>query len=141
MILSGLVLGSKWGAISQLQYLALGASGLPIFANLTNGPAVLFGPSGGYIFGFVLGAFVSGWVLETLSSKSKTAAWVGGMAGIIAIYLFGATWLSAYVGPAGAWKLGVIPFIGIDIVKAAAASSLCKGGRTIFGMLGAGNGL
>ncbi len=47
VLLSGLVLGSRWGAISQMQYLALGAMGFPVFAGLSGGPTAFFGPFGG----------------------------------------------------------------------------------------------
>lgn len=144
VILSGLVLGSRWGAICQLQYLAMGAMGLPVFAEFKGGPMAFVGPTGGYLLGFVLAAFVAGWVFERLDGR-KIAAWCGGIAGIMAIYLFGAMWLSVWLSVAGgqsasaaihnAWVLGIVPFIGVDILKAAAASSLAMGGSWGLGQL------
>lgn len=130
VLLSGMMLGRKWGAISQAQYLALGAMGLPIFHNFTGGPLVLAGPTGGYLFGFVFGAYASGWVFEQLRARTAFAAWIGSAAGIGAIYLFGASWLSVWVRSTsfvGALQLGVIPFIGIDLMKAAIAASIVAG--------------
>jgi len=145
VILSGLVLGSRWGAISQIQYLAIGAIGLPVFANWTGGPAAFVGPSGGYLFGFVVGAFATGWVFERLGGRSSLASWAGGIAGIAGIYLPGACWLAIWLGitggqPAqaclrGAWQFGIVPFIGIDLLKAAAASGLALGGRSGRGLI------
>jgi len=132
-ILSGLVLGSRWGAISQIQYLALGAAGAPVFANWSGGPAAFAGPSGGYLIGFVFGAYAAGWVFEHLR-KTNLAAWAGGLSGIAAIYLPGALWLAVWLTVTtshpftacipSAVTMGIVPFIGVDILKAAAAASL-----------------
>jgi len=134
-ILSGLALGSRWGAISQIQYLALGAAGAPVFANWTGGPAAFVGPSGGYLIGFVFGAYAAGWVFERLR-KTNFAAWTGGFAGIAAIYLLGASWLLVWLTVTTARPItaciplavqwGIVPFIGVDIIKAAAASALAN---------------
>jgi len=139
VILSGLVLGSKWGAISQLEYLAMGAMGLPLFANWTGGPAAFVGPSGGYLIGFVAGAFAAGWVFERLEGRTNLAAWPAGIAAIVGIYLFGASWLAVWLGIAagkpfgacvqGAWQLGIVPFIGVDLLKTAVAAGLVTGGH------------
>ncbi len=145
VILSGLVLGSRWGAISQLQYLAAGAMGLPVFANWMGGPAAFVGPSGGYLVGFVLGAFAAGWIFEQLGGRTSLAALVGGIAGIAAIYLPGALWLAVWMGTAsgqpteacvrGAWQLGIVPFIAVDLLKAALASAVALGGRSGRGLI------
>lgn len=145
VILSGLVLGSRWGAISQLQYLAIGAMGMPVFANWTGGPMAFAGPSAGYLFGFVLGAFAAGWVFERLGGRGGLAAFTGGIAGMAGIYLLGAPWLAVWLGIVsaqpldacvrGAWQLGIVPFIGVDLLKAAAASGLALGGRSGRGLI------
>lgn len=138
VILSGLVLGSRWGALSQLQYLAMGAMGLPVFAEWKSGPIAFAGPTAGYLIGFVLGAFLAGWVFERLQSRPKIASWCGGIGGIAGIYLFGASWLAVWLAVASrtpvhacigsAWQLGIVPFIGIDLLKAALASAIVLGG-------------
>ena len=135
-LLSGLVLGSKWGAISQIQYLALGAAGAPVFANWTGGPAAFVGPSGGYLIGFVFGAYVAGWVFECSKARTNLAAWAGGFGGIAAIYLLGASWLLVWLTVttsrpiiaciSSAVTLGIVPFIGVDLIKAAAAAALAR---------------
>ena len=151
VILSGLVLGSRWGAVSQIQYIILGTLGMPVFSGFTAGPMALVGPSGGYIFGFVLGAFVTGLVFEHLKKKTWSALWVAGIAGMVGVYILGASWLAVWLRFAGgkqwsdcffsAWQLGIVPFIGIDILKALAASSLALGGRYGRGLLQAGRNL
>lgn len=136
VILAGLVLGSRWGAISQLQYLAIGAMGLPVFAGFKGGPMSFAGPTGGYLLGFVLGAFVTGWVFERLGGR-KTAAWCGGIAGIAAIHFMGASWLAVWMSALNGQivslhsvlAMGVAPFVCADLLKAGAASAIALGGR------------
>ena len=145
VLLSGLVLGSRLGALSQISYLAMGAMGLPVFAGFTGGPVAFAGPTGGYLIGFVIGAFAAGWVFERLGGHTKLAAWAGGIAGILGIYLPGALWLAVWIGLTGqrsleacilgAWQLGIVPFIGLDILKAAAASTLALGGHSGYGLI------
>lgn len=138
VILSGLVLGSRWGAISQMQYLALGALGMPIFAQWNGGPAAFFGPTAGYLVGFVPAAFVAGMVFEKLGSRSRSGAWVAGIAGVCAIYACGAAWLSVWMALftsaqltlKSVWAMGVAPFIGVDLLKAFIASGIATAGRS-----------
>src|SRR4051812_4544510 len=57
----GAALGWRLGALSLVFYIAEGAAGLPVFAEFKAGPAVILGPTGGYIVGFVIAAAVTGW--------------------------------------------------------------------------------
>jgi biotin transport system substrate-specific component len=137
VLLSGLVLGRKLGAISQIQYLLLGLAGAPVFYGFIGGPAALLGPSGGYLPGFVLGAYVTGMMWERSRSRSTMAAVTAGAAGTVFIYAVGVIWLSVYLtafkGESMAWKAwlyGVAPFIGVDAVKAVAAALVVTGRRS-----------
>lgn len=131
VVLSGLVLGSRWGAISQIQYLAMGLSGLPVFSHGQSGPLAFAGPTGGYLFGFVFGAFVTGWIYERLRGH-VASTWIAGIGGMMTVYVIGVCWLATWIGLTSsksvvscihtAWYLGVLPFIGIDLVKIAVAS-------------------
>ncbi len=67
--LTGLILGSKKGLISILIYLLLGSIGLPVFAQMSGGLGILMGPTGGFLLGCPLMAFVVGYVSERSSSK------------------------------------------------------------------------
>ena len=60
MALCGLVLGKKYGTLSTVLYVLLGLVGVPVYAGMTAGPGVLFGVTGGYIFGFILMTFFCG---------------------------------------------------------------------------------
>ncbi len=136
VLLSGLVLGPAWGPASQLMYLAMGACGAPFFAAPPHaGPLVLFGPTGGYLWGFVLASAVTGWMAARGKERSYGGARralvlalaCGG--GIAAVYLTGASWLGAWLGVSGkspllAFNLGVKPFVFIDIMKAMTAAAM-----------------
>ena len=60
VLLSGILLGAKFGAISQLVYVLLGSVGVPVFAGWTGGIGITLGVTGGYIIGYILMAFVAG---------------------------------------------------------------------------------
>ncbi len=143
VLLSGLVLGSRWGAVSQMQYLALGALGLPMFAGWSGGPAAFLSASGGYLIGFVPAAYITGWIFESTKSRSRTGAWLAGMTGVCAIHLFGASWLSVWLAMftssdvtlRAVWLAGVAPFIGVDLLKALAASGLAVGSRAGYDLI------
>ena len=64
-----LLLGGRRGSIAVAVYIALGAIGLPVFSGFAGGIGKLMGPSGGYIFGFMLTALCY-WLCERLSAKS-----------------------------------------------------------------------
>lgn len=136
VLLSGLVLGPVWGPASQAMYLIMGACGAPFFAAPPHaGPAVLFGPTGGYLWGFILASAAAGWIADRNGFKEDRSARralnlaLACAAGIAAIYLAGASWLGTWLGingksPLLAYRLGIRPFILIDILKAAMAAAL-----------------
>jgi len=135
VVLSGLFLGSRMGMLSQLEYLAAGLAGAPVFAHFSSGPAAICGPSGGYIPGFVLGAFTTGFFYER-SRGDFVSAFTAGMAGTAAIYICGAGWLAIWLSADGwgaerfgALLLGIAPFIGVDTVKVTLASMIAAGFR------------
>ncbi|MEW6228255.1 MAG: biotin transporter BioY [Bacillota bacterium] len=131
VLLSGIVLGGKLGAISQAMYVALGAAGLPVFAGGHAGPGVLVGPTGGYLLGFVFAPLavstVARW--EGLGRAwSGVKDFVGTLLGVTVIYAFGAVQLAlvANLAPSQAISLGVLPFIAGDIVKAVLATWVAR---------------
>ncbi len=133
VLLAGLVLGPRGGAISQLAYLAAVAAGLPLDARGL-GPAALLGPTGGYLLGFAPAAFVTGWLAERLHTMGAWGgSFIAALAGVAVIYACGVAWLAPGVGSLGAaWTLGAAPFILIDLGKALVAAAVASGGRTLF---------
>lgn len=130
VLLAGALLGARLGFVSQVQYLAAGAAGLPVFAH-GGGPAALLGPTGGYLIGFPLAAAVTGALCVRLGQRGRIGTFAGCLSGVAVIYVFGAAWYagwSAVIG-SGAGLLGVLaqsvfPFAAIDAAKAAAAAAV-----------------
>jgi biotin transport system substrate-specific component len=145
VLLSGLVLGSKLGAISQMEYLALGFAGAPVFAQGKSGLIALLGPTGGYLIGFVLGAYIVGLIAESVARPSRMRFFIAGLVGVVGIYLCGALWLASWFSMskgtnwvselATAWQLGVLPFLLVDAGKAIVASGVTLSGRALAALL------
>lgn len=128
VMLAGLLLGAKKGAVSQLVYLLLGLSGLPVYAGGTSGLNVLAGPTGGFIWGFILGAYVCGKLAEKNRRASFfTMAGAAFLGGVVAVYLPGcwqlATVTSLALPEAAAMML---PFLPGDMVKVLLAAVLAQ---------------
>lgn len=134
-VLAGLVLGSRMGALSQAQYLAMGLAGAPVFTYPPfGGPAMLLSPSFGYIPGFILGAFVAGLSWEKLGRKGMKNAVISAAFGAAAIYMTGVPWLAGYlmattgqsasVCVGQAWLTGFAPFVGAEAFKISAAAMI-----------------
>lgn len=106
------LLGGKWGTVSILIYLLLGAVGLPVFSGFRGGPGILFGVTGGYLWGFLF----SGLAYRALERLGRLPAMVAGMA---ACYLCGSLWFWMYAG--GGLELillrCVVPYLIPDALK------------------------
>jgi biotin transport system substrate-specific component len=120
----GAALGRWRGAAAVLAYLAEGAAGLPVFAGASAGPAVLVGPTGGYLFGFVLGAWLCGYLAERGWDRTVGRTTAAMVLGNVVIFAVALPWLSRYVGAANVWTLGFWPFIPGDVVKIGLAAAL-----------------
>jgi biotin transport system substrate-specific component len=134
VVLSGLVLGARGGALAQIAYLSLIAVGSPFDARGL-GPVAFFGPTGGYLIGFVPAALATGWLAERFPWRSWWGNFVAAMAGMLVIYLAGASWLAVYLGSwQKAWLGGVVPFILLDLGKAAVAAAVSESGKLFLGV-------
>lgn len=121
------LLGSKGATISTLVYLLLGAVGLPVFSGFQGGLAKLAGPTGGYLVGFLLVAFLGGLFVE--KSKRNVLISIAGMiVGTALLYLLGTAWFVFQTGsePGHALSLCVYPFIPFDLGKIVLASLFGK---------------
>lgn len=112
------VLGMKRGTISVLIYILLGLVGLPIFSGFTGGAAKLFGPTGGYIVGYIFMALICGLFIDKWSDN-LILSFLGMILGTAVCYLFGTVWLAyqASMSLTQALWAGVIPYIPADLVK------------------------
>ena len=136
VLLSGLVLGPRLGAASQVLYLAAGIAGLPVFAAsavLPPGAWRLLGPTGGYLLSYPLAAFVAG-ALARRGFDRRYLTSIAAMAlGLVVIYTGGTLWLAyaavgrTAIGFASAFAVGVAPFVIADVVKLAAAAGIVPG--------------
>ncbi len=130
VLLSGFLLGKKLGALSQVAYIAMGLIGFPVFTTGGGIQSVLT-PTFGYILGFVPMAWCAGWLTE--GERPGFARHIlAGAVSVAVLYIAGASFLllnmSMIVGkPVGvvrAIQVGVLPFVGIDAVKAIVAASI-----------------
>jgi biotin transport system substrate-specific component len=131
VLLAGLVLGPRDGALSQLAYLGAITAGLPLDARML-GPAVWATPTAGYLVGFIAGAYACGWVAERARGRLGGAEYLAGGAGILVLYATGTLWLTAFFfhgNLALGLAAGVAPFIVIDVLKAILAAGLSSLGR------------
>lgn len=124
VILCGLVLGPKIGALAVIEYLLAGYAGLPVFSGLGSGAKFILGPTGGYLLGFVGSAYITGYLSHMSPKTNDKQRVLSGFAGVLVIYIAGAGWLRFWLALTGAgfggwtaWALGIAPFIGIDAVK------------------------
>lgn len=124
VFLCGALLRKGAAFFSQLCYLLLGAIGVPVFAQFSGGPSVLFGVTGGYLMAYP----VMAWLVALLIEKGgKGSFWkrVGAMAAaLIPCYLFGTAWFAVYLHKsfAQAAMAACLPFIPFDLTKALVAS-------------------
>jgi biotin transport system substrate-specific component len=124
VLLVGSALGPRRGAAAALAYLAEGSWGLPVFAGGAAGLHVLAGPTGGYLAGFVLGAYLCGALAERGFDRNPVTTVTSMALGNVGILLPGLLWLSRFVGPDHALRLGLYPFLPGDLVKIALAAGI-----------------
>ena len=124
VFLAGAMLGSCLGMSAVLLYIIVGFLGAPLFANSGAGIFYLFGPTGGYLIGFILTAGLVGYLTATLKSKNIFLYFGIMLAGVLVIYGAGGLWLA--LGYHWPFKeivfLGILPFVGPDILKALGAA-------------------
>jgi len=128
--------GSRRGSATVLAYLAEGAAGMPVFANGMGGAHVLVGPTGGYLIGFVLAAFLVGWLAEKGWDRRIVTTIIAMIFGNLVIYAVGVTWLGAMIGYNQAFTFGLRPFIPGDLVKILVATALLPAGWKLLGKSG-----
>jgi biotin transport system substrate-specific component len=111
---------------------------LPVFAGGKAGLAVLLGPTGGYLIGFIAAAFVTGWLAERGWDRWPLTTALAMVFGNLVIYLFGVSWLAVFVGISKAPLLGMVPFIPGDILKIVLATVALPGAWWVVRRLGSG---
>ncbi len=121
VLLAGLLLAPSWAVGCVAVYLFMGLAGLPVFAGGTSGIGRLFGPTGGYLLGYLPAVFVTS--LMSKGDHNRLINDLGAMiAGTFMIYAIGVPWLKLVLAVSWgkALGLGMIPFLPGDGLKIAA---------------------
>lgn len=131
--LTGYVLNAKQAFMTMLVYLLVGLAGVPVFTGGSAGPGKLFGPTGGYIIGFLVTAVFLAY-FRGEKYNFKRYALLGCVIGIPLIYVFGVVQLKLITGMGWdkAIMTGALPFIPLDIVKCLAAAVIAGPINRIF---------
>ncbi len=120
--LTALLLGTRLGCISVLLYLCLGFIGLPVFSGYTAGVGVLFGPTGGFLLGYlpcvvIVGAFAK----KATGKKGMLQFLIGTVIGTGALYTVGSLWFMFVYGRGASFREAIIacvvPFLPFDAIK------------------------
>ncbi|MDD3977569.1 MAG: biotin transporter BioY [Methanomicrobium sp.] len=115
VLLCGCIM-KRYAVVSISLYLIIGLIGLPVFHQLTSGPGILLGPTGGYLIGFVAASFIVGIFYE---KKSRILRISGLFLGTAAILIFGVLWIAVSSGISiwSAFLIGAVPFVVGDLIK------------------------
>jgi len=135
-----LTFGSRLGALTVVAYLVEGAIGLPVFANAMNG-AAFFGPTAGFLVGFVGLAWLVGFAAEKGLAKGVLGTAAAGIAASALLYIPGIAWPMSLANLSGIeagwigrefgayyWTYFMAPFLIGDAVKAILAALIISGG-------------
>ena len=132
------ILGTRRETVSYIVYLLIGLVGVPVFSGFTAGPAKMFGPTGGYLIGFIPMAVIAGIFIEKFGRK-LIFSMIGMIIGTAVCYILGTIWFVLVMGKTGdpvsvqaALTACVYPFIGFDIIKMVLAALI---GPQIHGRL------
>jgi biotin transport system substrate-specific component len=120
VLMVGALYGWRLGGITVLAWLLEAALGMPVLAGGKGGIAPFIGPTAGYLFAFPVGAMLMGWLAARgWNGAHPLRAFWAMLLSTTLIVLLGGAWLSALIGPAKGWQLGVLPFLIGDVLKSA----------------------
>ena len=113
-----MILGRKRATMVCLMYLLMGFIGLPVYSGFMGGPARLFGPTGGYLLGYLLLTMISGFIVDKFP-KNCYLCGLGLAVGTVCCYIVGTIWLAYHmeISFLEAFMVGAVPFLIGDIVK------------------------
>jgi len=138
VLLVGALLGPRRGVLCVLAYLAEGLMGLPVFSQGRAGPAMFFGPTGGFLVGFLPAAYVVGALAERGWDRRPVTTMLAMILGSAAMYACGLAWLSCLdnlLGKplgGGVLAVGLYPFLVGDVLKIVLATILLPSGWRIL---------
>lgn len=128
-------IGGKDAVVAVAVYLVLGTLGLPVFSGFSGGPAHLVGPTGGFLWGFLVGTVCSALIQRATFAPERVRHYVGALAMLLVSYLFGTLQLVFLLGisPVAALATAVLPFVLLDLVKAVVGVSCGEAVRRALG--------
>lgn len=126
-----LVLTPKQCLSAIAGYLALGALGVPVFSGMRGGIGVLMGPTGGFLWGYLIGAAAACALLALFRARGIDNFAVSVSAGLVfTVIAYVCGWAQymgvAHVGPAASFAVTVAPFIVVDVLKIVAATAVAR---------------
>lgn len=122
VLMIGMAYGSRMAAGTVFAYLLAGAAGLPVFAGTPErgiGLAYMMGPTGGFLLGFLLAAWVVGFLAERGFDRTLLRCAIAMLIGNTIMVLSGVIWLAAPLGVAKAIEVGFMPFMYGTVLKMA----------------------
>ena len=129
LFLALLVLGGKWGSVTILVYLALGAVGLPVFSGFQGGIGTLFGPSGGFLLSFMLTSLLY-WFILCVFGNRFWVRFTAILAGLLLCYLCGWLWYCRFA-PVNLF-VWCIPYLLPDAAKIFLAFTISRRLKTVI---------
>jgi biotin transport system substrate-specific component len=123
VLLVGAVGGCRLGAETVSLYLAEAAIGLPFLAGGAGGLHHFAGPTAGYLYGYVVAAYVVGWLVERGAARNIVTLVGSLLLGDAILFALGALWLGYLFNANVAWTAGVLPFLLGDAAKIALVAS------------------
>ena len=133
VLFAGAMLGSRWGSLSVAMYIAEGCLGLPFFAGGAFGIAMLLGPTGGYLIGFIPAAWCVGRLAERGWDRSPLTAAAMMLLGSTLIFACGLAGLARFVSPGKLIPLGLTPFLPGDMFKSCLSAVALPAGWKLLG--------
>ncbi len=124
VLLVGVSLGARRGALALGLYLLEGLIGLPFYANGQSGLAHFLSARGGYLVGFIASAYVTGLLAEKKLDRHWKTALPAFFIGQSVIFLFGLPWLGYVVGFDHVFTAGLLPFLPGEVIKVALAAAI-----------------
>lgn len=134
ILIVGLTYGARLGAVTLLAYLVEGAAGLPVFANGNAGLAYMTGPTGGFLLGFVIMAFLAGYAADRRLTRGVISTSVVTLVVSALLYVPGLLWPALAMGKTldVLWLHWMSPFLAGDAVKAVLAALVVTGGWAVM---------
>jgi len=143
VLMIGALFGSQRGGVTVLLYVIEGAAGLPVFAMGQGGAAVLLGPRGGYLVGFVVVAYAVGLLAERGWDRRIGTTVLAMLFGEALMYVFALSWLFCLrlvfrvpIGAGSILAIGLYPFIVGDLLKIVLAAIVLPSGWKLLKFTG-----